>query len=181
MKWLFTKTTDISQEEYNAAYNRLSPSRKAHVDKMKKTQDKIRSLAASILIEKLLKENNYKNYQLLNGDNGKPYLENSDLFVSISHSDEGVVCAISETAVGIDIEKIKPVTKKFINYVCNDKESEYILANLEESPQRFFTVWTAKEAYLKKHNMTLGDVRTIDTLSFNKQFYTIEDFLITIV
>lgn len=181
MKWLFTKITDISQEEYKAVYNRLSPSRKAHIDKMKKYDDQLRSLAASFLIEKLLKENSYKNYQLLNNDNGKPYLKDSDLFVSISHSAEGVVCAISETAIGIDIEKIKPVTEKFINYVCNEKESEYVLANLEEGPQRFFAVWTAKEAYLKKHNMTLGDVRTIDTLSFSKQFYTIEDFLITIV
>lgn len=181
MKWLFTKITDITHEQYTQIFSRLSPSRKAHIIRMKLPQDQMRSLAASFLVEKLLKGNGYNNFTLSNKENGMPYLEGSNLFVSISHSAEGVVCAISETTIGIDIEKIKTVTEKFINYVCNDKEKEYIFAEPTALPQRFFAVWTAKEAYLKKHGLQLGDIRTIDTFSFEKQFYTTEDFLITIV
>ena len=164
MKLLFTKITDITQEQYTQIYINLSPSRKAHINRMKLPQDQMRSLAASFLIEKLLKENGYDNYTLSNKESGMPYLEGCNLFVSISHSAEGVVCAISETAVGIDIEKTKPVTEKFINYVCNEKEMEYIFAEPSELSQRFFAVWTAKEAYLKKQGLQLGDIRTIDTL-----------------
>lgn len=181
MKWLFAKTSDLTQEDYIQTYNLLSPSRKEHITRMKKQEDKARSLAASYLIQKLLKDNDCDNYLLKNAENGMPYLEGSDLFVSISHSAEGVVCAISETPVGIDIEKIKPVKDKFIKYVCNDKEQTYVFKDSDKVFERFFDIWTAKEAYCKKHNMHLGDIPTIDTTTFDKQFYTIEDFLITIV
>ena len=110
--------------------------------------------------------------------NGKPYLVGSDLFISLSHSEEGVAAVVSETPVGIDIEKIKPITDKLINYVCNENEKEYIESG-EDREYRFFTVWTAKEAFFKKNGGS--GVRAVDTTLFEKSVYKIEDYLITIV
>lgn len=179
MKWLFCKTTDITTEEYNVIYKGLSSSRKSHIDRMKKFEDKQRSLAVTKLLIRLLAECGESDFALETLENGKPQLVGSNLFFSLSHSGEGVVAAVSETPIGIDIEKIKPIDEKLIDYVCNAKEKEYVQSEKANVDYRFLTVWTAKEAFYKKNGGT--GVRAVDTTLFQKSVHKIEDFIITIV
>lgn len=178
MKWAFCKITDITKTEYNAIYESLSPSRRLHIDKMKIKEDRLRSLAATRLLTGLLSECGESDFTLETMDNGKPQLVGSDLFFSLSHSNEGVVAAVSKTPVGIDIEKIKPIDEKLIAYVCNEKEKEFVLGG-NDKDYRFLTVWTAKEAFFKK-NGSVG-VRAVDTIPLKKEVYKIENYVITIV
>ena len=85
MKWLFSKTTDIAENEYQEIYNSLTESRKNHIDRMKNSDDRKRSLAAQYLLIKLLGEMGVESAVLESDNNSKPYLNGSDLFVSISH------------------------------------------------------------------------------------------------
>lgn len=178
MKWRFCKITDITKTEYEAIYNGLTPSRRAHIDRMKQQDDRLRSLAVTHLLNSILEEFGVCDARLEVLENGKPHLVGSDLFFSLSHSEEGVAAVVGGTPVGIDIEKIKPVTDKLINYVCNEKEREYIESG-NDKEYRFFAVWTAKEAFFKK-NGGVG-VRAVDTTTFEKSVYEIDDYLITIV
>lgn len=178
MKWRFCKITDITKTEYEAIYNGLTLSRRAHIDRMKQQDDRLRSLAVTHLLNSILEEFGVCDARLEVLENGKPHLVGSDLFFSLSHSEEGVAAVVSGTPVGIDIEKIKPVTDKLINYVCNENEREYIESG-NDKEYRFFAVWTAKEAYFKK-NGGVG-VRAVDTTTFEKSVYKIDDYLITIV
>ena len=146
---------------------------------MKKFEDKQRSLAATKLLTGLLAECGESDFALETLENGKPQLVGSNLFFSLSHSGEGVVAAVSETPIGIDIEKIKPIDEKLIDYVCNEKEKEYVLSEKANVDYRFLTVWTAKEAFYKKNGGT--GVRAVDTTLFQKSVHKIEDFIITIV
>lgn len=181
MKWLFCKITDITETEYDTIYENLSPSRKAHIDRMKQGEGRMRSLAATYILTKLLRECGAQNFTLETLQNGKPKLVGSDLFISLSHSHEGVVAAVSETPVGIDIEKIKPINDKLIDYVCNKSEKEYVLSEAEGREYRFLTVWTAKEAFFKKCDGKVLSVRAVDTTSLQKKVIKIEDFIITII
>ncbi len=190
MKWLFGKLTDITAEQYNNIFETLSDSRKARVNRFKKEDDRRRSLMATHLAQKLLKELGYTNVTLENAPNGKPYLKGCDLCVSISHSGDGVVCAISDREIGIDIEGIKPIKDGLIEYVCTKQELEYIYSDFKDIEkditdasvmQKFYAVWTAKEAYFKKRGSNITDIRSINTFSFTKQSYYIDDFIITIV
>ncbi len=190
MNWLFGKITDISDEEYKNIFEALSDSRKARICRFKKEDDRRRSLMATYLVGKLLEISGCGKAALENDEKGRPYLKGSDLFISISHSLEGVACAVSETPIGIDTEKIRPVKKGLIEYACTKKEAEYILSDftdtekdITEDPvmQRFYTVWTAKEAYFKKHGSGITDICSVDTFSFSKQTYNIDGFIITIV
>ena len=178
MKWRFCKITDITKTEYEAIYNGLTPSRRAHIDRMKQQDDRLRSLAVTHLLNSILEEFGVCDARLEVLENGKPHLVGSDLFFSLSHSEEGVAAVVSGTPVGIDIEKIKPVTDKLINYVCNENERKYIESG-NDKEYRFFAVWTAKEAFFKK-NGGVG-VRAVDTTTFEKSVYEIDDYLITIV
>jgi len=85
------------------------------------------------------------------GEKGKPMLKDSvDMFFNISHSGEWVVCAVSDKEVGLDIELIKDAKMKVANRFFSPSEIE-VLNSLDGVAQnvQFFTLWTAKESYLK--------------------------------
>lgn len=179
MKWRFCKITDITESEYKAVYESLTPSRCEHIDGMNREDARMRSLAATHLLNMILKESGCLNAKLETDQNGKPYLSGCDLFISLSHSEEGVVAAVSHSPIGIDIEKIRPIDDKLIDYVCNANEKAYVLSGNEDKNRRFLTVWTAKEAIFKK--VGGKSARAVDTTEFSKTTHCIEDFVIAIV
>lgn len=86
------------------------------------------------------------------GIKGKPELTDNSLFFNISHTTDSFAIAISESfPVGVDLEDLnkhlnyEPIVKRFFS----EKEAEYILNSPGESKDRFFLLWTRKEALLK--------------------------------
>lgn len=80
-------------------------------------------------------------------ENGRPYLEGSPLQISISHSGSVWGCAVSEKAVGLDIQQIREqevrqIARRFFHPLEYDhlKETNF---------QDFFSIWSAKESYVK--------------------------------
>ena len=181
MRWQIAFTDEFDEQQYTLIYNSLSATRKAHIDRMKCDQDRKNSLLASWLVDKLLNECGIKNATLENDSNGRPFLKENNLFISISHSEKAVVCAISETPVGIDIEKQKPVKSSLIDYVCTNEEKAYINEDDALSQRRFFEIWTAKEAYFKKNGGGLKNMLSVNILPIDRQIYTVEDYIITIL
>ena len=120
------------REEYEKAYNTLSPSRKAKIDRLKKTEDKKRSLACELLIKKLLSSKNKSFLSVDAAENGCPFLRGSQLSISLSHCEDRVACAFSEGRVGIDIEKIRPVKAEVIKRVCTEEEEKRIAEALTD-------------------------------------------------
>ena len=178
MNWLLRKITELTEAEYARIYEGLSPSRKAHIDRLKQPNDRKRSLLATEIVRQLAGD-----ATLETDPEGRPYLRDSACYVSISHSAEAVACAVSERPVGIDIEKIRPVKTALINYVCLPKEREYVSAREEptvtdrETLLRFFAVWTGKEACFKK---TGGAMLSADTLSLDKTTAVTEGYFVTV-
>jgi 4'-phosphopantetheinyl transferase len=87
--------------------------------------------------------------EVVPGINKKPYIKNSTLFYNISHSGDWIVLAVSDSAIGVDTEQVNP------SFDFNDVIKEYFSLEearsiLEEkSPDRFFMIWTRKEALTK--------------------------------
>ncbi|MDB9849059.1 4'-phosphopantetheinyl transferase superfamily protein [Flavobacteriaceae bacterium] len=96
-------------------------------------------------VQKLLKLLKINNDTLFYDNNGKPHLSNNK-FISISHSFDYCSVIISDSKVGIDIEKIRTkilnISKKFIS------ESDWNLIKLN-SVENVTKVWTIKEAVFK--------------------------------
>ena len=95
--------------------------------------------------------------------NNKPYIEGNSLYFNISHTRDSFAFAISDMVrIGLDLEK----TNMYFDYVSiisdyfNPQEIQYILADLSNSREKFFLLWTRKEAILK----ALG-IGIIDRLS----------------
>ena len=80
-------------------------------------------------------------------EDGKPLVKNLPVFVSLSHSGDCIVVAVSNSAVGVDVERVREVDYQSIAKRFFERQP----SSLEE----FFEMWTAKEAIKKATNISL--------------------------
>lgn len=82
---------------------------------------------------------------------GKPFLENSPLHISISHTKEYAGLIISGDAlVGIDLERIHPRIEKIAHKFVNEAEEKFLSG--ENRLEKLFVIWGVKEVLFKMHN-----------------------------
>lgn len=97
-------------------------------------------------VRHLLKAAGYSDLDLFYNDNGKPHLTDGK-HISITHSYAFSAIAISDSAIGIDIEKnrekIKIIQHRFVNFEKGyiHKDDDYI--------EQLTVIWGAKEALYK--------------------------------
>lgn len=89
--------------------------------------------------------------ELGKGEHGKPYLKRfPQICFNISHSNGIAVCAISQSEVGIDVERIGTFRSAVARRVLTEKEIEFLETLAEhERGEMFYRFWTLKESYLK--------------------------------
>ena len=120
--------------------------RRKKVIRYRMPDDRKRSLAAGLIIQKILNENGLSEDSLKYSENGKPLADN--LFFNISHAGDYVVGVSSDREVGCDIEKIVDAPLEVADRFFHLKEAEYI-KSAEDKNKAFFTLWTLKESYMK--------------------------------
>jgi 4'-phosphopantetheinyl transferase len=82
---------------------------------------------------------------------GKPLLDYPpNCSFNISHSGEWVVCAASDTPVGIDVERIKPIDISIAErFFAPEEYDELMKLSGSRQLSRFYRLWTLKESYIK--------------------------------
>ncbi|QXV65026.1 4'-phosphopantetheinyl transferase superfamily protein [Mucilaginibacter achroorhodeus] len=94
------------------------------------------------------------------GDNKKPYLLKDDgtaVHYNVSHSGDWIALAIASSPVGADVEFIDPEFPFDDILPDHFSETEIDFIKLNESTQRFYLLWTRKEAFLKATGQGLGE------------------------
>ena len=184
---------EFSEAQYDDEYAKLTDTDKNRIDKLKSNDSKHRTLAGRMLARKAVAQLTCCDGDKLEfciDDRGKPYIKDSEVFFSISHCDEWVVCAASSKPIGADIERIRPVSVKFAKRVCTENELKYVVdENVafdildDRLTEKFFEVWTLKEAYFKLIGTGITDLKSIDTLSDIPHKYTqrMNEYLISVV
>lgn len=95
------------------------------------------------------------------GYRGKPYIENSPFHFNISHADGIVVCALSQSEIGVDAESIREVSDRVMRRCYSDSEIEYI-NSCEDKNVAFTRLWTLKESYVKLTGEGVGtDLKSV--------------------
>lgn len=140
----------VNENNYVFIYESMPEIRKKHVDELKLIHDKYRSVAAYALLAKALKDNQIDITDLTYNvdENGKPYFINSDINFSISHSQEYIAIAISNSKIGIDIQKISEVKESVINLIFNEDDLAFYSSSKDKN-SCFTKIWTFKESYAK--------------------------------
>ena len=99
------------------------------------------------LLSAVLKKNfGIEKYSLGYGDHGKPYLkDHPNIFFNLSHCSGLVVCGVSDAAIGVDCELIRPYSGSAAKKIFSDSEIKFV-SESEDSNKNFFRIWTLKEA-----------------------------------
>lgn len=132
------------------------------------------------LLEIALKEEGITSCKISKSINGKPYIDNSNIFYNISHKNKMVGLIISDSEVGLDIEYLDTENIKresTLKYFFTKKERESITNNEE-----LLTLWTKKESYIKLNGGMLRDTIGLDINNINVIYDTfkLDNYIITI-
>ena len=121
-------------------------------------------------------------------EHGKPYFtDNVHLHFNISHTKGMGVVIVDDQPCGVDVEVLKSVKLSMAKRFFTDDELNWILESMDEEVriERFFRVWTGKEAYTKM----LGCGLTIpmdsydilsEEISSKLKYYKLDNFLICV-
>ena len=151
-KVYIARTDALSDEKvFERLYNAVSEERRRKADRFVQKRDKMLSIAAEILLKRALFDCGIEDFLLRYGENGKPYLADNAVFFNLSHSENTVICAVSEREIGVDAEKVGEadleVARRFFH-----RDEFALLENLptnEEKRDMFFRLWTWKESFVK--------------------------------
>jgi 4'-phosphopantetheinyl transferase len=98
-------------------------------------------------------DKNPANLQIQPTPDGKPYLKKSEICFNLSHSGNILLYGFShKSLIGIDIQQIYPITniETIIKNYFSETERKYLESQpVDQLMNHFFSIWTAKEAYLK--------------------------------
>lgn len=147
--------------------------------KKKIPQERKLSLLGELIFIKALKDYFNIDYQEINivyNENGKPYIENSNLYFNISHTNNKVVVVLDKGEIGIDIMGNNRKTKNIINYLsCDEKEL------IEKKKIKIVEIFALKEAQIKCNGLSIMDFKNVNI--FTKYRYilmTTKEFTIAI-
>lgn len=187
MKFYLSYLKDFSENEYNECFALMSETRKNAVLRYKNEKDRKLTVLGEHLARKAvsaLLDVDGKEVSFDRDENGKPFVLGLDAEFSISHSGEVVVCAVDKEKIGIDIEMIRPINLRVTKIACTENEKEFVFSedSEEEKRERFFKIWTAKEAYFKWLGTGITKLREVeysDLIPFCEVFRE-GDYIITI-
>lgn len=187
MKFYLSYLKDFSENEYNECFALMSETRKNAVLRHKNEKNRKSTVLGEHLARKAvsaLLNVDEKDIHFSRDENGKPFVLNHDVEFSISHSGEVVVCAVDKAKIGIDVEMIRPINLRVTKIACTENEKEFVFSadSEEEKKERFFKIWTAKEAYFKWLGTGITNLREVeysDLLPFCEVFRE-GDYIITI-
>lgn len=144
----------------------LTPARRNGVLKKKTEGDRINALLSRLLmLSEIESRTGIKQSKIdfTRGSHGKPYIKDSTLQFSLSHTGNAICLAFSENGeIGVDIERqsrtIKPELYKRV--LCDDELAEV------ENGGSFIRFWVQKEAFLKRLGLGISrDLRGVNTLT----------------
>ena len=176
------------EQHFDELVERLYPERKSRVLAFRRREPAYTSIVAGLLLQTLVEEKLGISPQALvleKNENGKPTVQGHPAFYfNLSHAGDYVVLAHGDVPLGVDIEQIREKDNLRVARRCfTEREYAYVSGQKEVVSQetagapgevaeksgfepddslcaeRFFYLWTMKEAYLK---LTGDGIRLLD-------------------
>ena len=156
------------------------------VSRYKKWENVQASIIGRILLDNLIKtfDLNLSIEKLVYNSNQKPHFENSNIFFNISHTEDIVVCVITDiNEVGIDIEKFQNFNINNFKFFLTRNEWE-TLNNSQNPMDRLISLWTQKESVIKATgsglSLDLGsfEIGNDNTTVINNSLFSVQKIFI---
>ena len=164
IKLYFEKISNLNQADYTRGYNLLDCALKEKISAIKNEKKSRQSLLGYILLYKGAKElYNKTNFKIEFSEHGKPFCDFCHF--NISHSGDIAVCAFCDRPIGVDIQKATAVKRRTKYRLFTKEEAFYVNQSEEKFIDRFFEIFTKKEAALKLYGLDISSAKNIDTFS----------------
>ena len=124
-----------------------------------------------LAVRALLQYTPYKGAVIEYRGNGKPYFANNSKYVSISHTQEYVALAVSESPIGIDVELTNRNALSVAKAFLQPQEIES-LAGCGNAAHEALCLWSAKEAAFKLASERVSVLKEIG-ITKNANNYTV--------
>ncbi len=147
---------------YEKLYAGLPESRKKKVDRIRPVAEKMRSLAAGVLLARGFADRGISPESMDNlleeGPGGKPGIRDQRFFFNLSHSGGYAIALFASHEAGCDVEEVRPEEKTGANLriakrFFTPEESRYLeeLAREDKGAVNgeFTRMWSYKESYCK--------------------------------
>ena len=158
------------------------------VNRYKFDKDKRLCLGAGLLAETMLKQAGADNISIIISQHGKPILaDRSDIHFNLSHDGTLAVCAVSDSPVGVDVQKktaYNPAVAKRVFKPCEIEWADICI----DKDEAFTRLWARKESYVKFLGRgLLQDTSTFSVVPGNESCkdvcfteFTVGDYLICV-
>ena len=135
-------------EVLKRAFSLCHENRQKKAERLKSVDAKAVSITAGLLLKYCLLLSGHDDCEVRYDENGKPCLENGELYFSLSHSGGYAACVVGDKPNGIDIQRIIDINERTVRRYSTEREREMI--NQSSDPNvAAVTVWALKESYLK--------------------------------
>ncbi len=142
---------NVDTFDYTKHLDTLPEERRQKALQYKQETDRKLCVASFLLLKAALKDsyNIDGDFTLNYNEHGKPYLADyENIFFNISHCCYGVVCAVSDYEVGVDIQDIRQFKENVPKKVFCAEEQDS-LDKATDKDREFARIWSKKEAYYK--------------------------------
>lgn len=135
------------QEEYEQITPLLSKQRLSYCEGKKNLNARLSSAYAYVLLRYAIKAETGESVVPVfdYNEQGKPSIVGSTLKFSLSHSENTVICVISEKEIGADIQYVRPISLRAAEKFCTAEEYEKVLSS-EDRDRESCRIWCIKES-----------------------------------
>lgn len=167
--WAARLERPLTQHETELMMRFLPPNRRERVLRIQKEEKRREPLCAYLILRHALWEQyHWREFpQVALTSLGKPYFPDfPTVQFNLSHTSGAVLVAVSDESVGVDIEKIRPVSQRAMRRLA-DVSTE----------KAFFKSWVRREARAKRSGAGIGVMLESETpLQQGEYFHYLETF-----
>lgn len=122
----------------------------AHFESIQHPRIRLESIASRMIVKELTERKGSEYHGIFKNKNGKPFLYNSPLHISYSHTEKFAAAIVHrEKPCGIDMEHIQEKMVRVSSRFLSDAE----LLNTGDDLEKICIYWCAKEAMYKLYNL----------------------------
>jgi 4'-phosphopantetheinyl transferase len=158
----------IDETEEELTY-KLNPGKTdlTHFESIQHPRIRLESIASRMIVKELTERYGYDYQGIFKNKNGKPFLYNSPLHISYSHTEQFAAAILhTEKPCGIDMEHIQEKMMRVSGRFLSEKELESTGTDLE----KICICWCAKEAMYKLYNLRDTEFKgNLRVASFEKE------------
>ena len=160
MKYFIYNVENLTDAEYEKWFSLMEKEKQERVSRYKDATRRKCSVAGEMLIKKHIGKAldvAPEALKIAEDNNGKPFIENCEIHFNISHCENALTYAFSDDEIGVDIEKIRPISLNILKRFFSEEEQKYVLGHSpkqddlqkcenSEILERLYTIFTLKEA-----------------------------------